>query len=78
MEFCKLFYLKRCYLFESRAAEFHVCHVYKFERAVRHVVDIFIQELIFQPYVVFSATEIEFSVSTTITVKGFLKSKIIW
>jgi len=41
MEFCKLFYLKKCYLFESRAAEFHVCHVYKFEWAVRHVVEFF-------------------------------------
>ena len=58
MEFCKLFYLKESYLFESRAAEFHVCHVYKFEWAVRHLVDIFIQELIFQRFVVFSATKI--------------------
>lgn len=59
MEFCKLFYLKKkCYLFESRAAEFHVCHVYKFKWAFRHVVDIFIEELIFQPDVVFSVSEI--------------------
>ena len=34
-----------------------VCHVYKFEWAVRHAVDIFIQELIFEPFVVFSATK---------------------
>ena len=59
MEYCKLFYLKKkCHLFESRAAEFHVCHVHKLEWAIRHVVDIFIQELIFQSYVVFSATAI--------------------
>ena len=31
---------------------------YKSEWAVRHVVDIFSQELIFQHYIVFSATEI--------------------
>ena len=45
------------YPFESRVAEFQVCHVYEIRVAVRHVVDIFIQSLFLTSNVVFSAIE---------------------